>query len=130
MLGDWTNQGTITNSGQLFLGETFSSDADGAAILNHGGSVSLNGTVINAGKTLTISDSIGNLILDFGTISGGRVETSGNAMLTAAFGNYLSGVTLAQFLTITGNVSTHGTGCILMVHRSPKQSDRASIRQT
>jgi hypothetical protein len=104
IVGNWTNQGTISTNGPLFLGGNFSSDAMGT-ILNNGGSVNVNGTISNVGKTLTVTDSIGNLQLSSGTISGGRVERSGSASLTASYGSRFDNVTLAAPLLLSGNLT-------------------------
>src|SRR5262249_23647378 len=56
--------------------------SDGSKFRNPGGLTRLNGTLENAGKTLTLDDNFGILsVEDNGTIKGGTVETvGGNAL--------------------------------------------------
>ena len=88
-----------TSGGTVSLVDSFSFQGTGTfqAI---GGSVILGGTLDNTGKTLALSAATGSLQANNGTIKGGRVETSGGAVLVPAFTLTLDGVTLGSDFTV------------------------------
>ena len=96
----WSSAGTIkmTNS-TVLLGGTFTLAALGS-FGRTGGTVDLTGTLNNTGTTLALDNTTGGWELNGGTINGGTVTTSGNAVLsTSAFGADLNGpITLAGTL--------------------------------
>src|SRR5262249_54522226 len=107
----WTNQGLIDlAAGTLNLGAGFTTAGIGTIKRVVGTTVNLTGTLTNTGSTLMLDGNLGtggygswNLI---GTVIGGTVETSNDAVLQAANGT-LDGVTVGEGgrLTMPGGQS-------------------------
>jgi len=84
----------------------------GLGTFNHvGGTVTLDGTLVNTGSTLTLNATTGSWLLNAGTIRGGTVTTSGGAQLILPVGDNgtLDGVTLDTSLTISNNYTLYVT---------------------
>lgn len=91
----WDGSGFIAvTGGTLNLGGSFTPAAV-SHVTNAGGTVSLQGTLANAGRTLTLDAATGSWSLDGGSIAGGAVRAVGGSRLVGTnSGGALSGVTL------------------------------------
>ena len=96
----WDNDGTISldDGTYLTLGGTFETEDIGTINRGANTTIGLTGKWNNAGRDVDLSASIGSILLNTGTITGGRIGSSGDARLLV-FGyqgaNTLDGVTLA-----------------------------------
>jgi RHS repeat-associated protein len=121
--GGFVNQGTLsaTNAGTLNLAGTFTTASLGT-IGAGGGTLSLTGTLNNAGSTLALNGSTGSLNLAGGTINGGTVAVSAGAELVlTSSGGRLSGVTvsgpldltaISAYATVTKGLTLNGTATL------------------
>jgi len=110
LAGSWSNSGVISaNASVIDLGGTFTTA--GLGTFNHvGGTVTLDGTLINTSSTLTLNATTGSWFFD-GTIRGGTVTTTGGAQLILSNGDasYFDGVTLDTPLTIGNDAQLNVT---------------------
>lgn len=93
---NFTNTGTLSASSNGFLVLQTAISVGGLGTINKigAGSVRLTGTLNNTGNTLTLSGASQSLVLDAGgTISGGTINLTNNANISAG-GGTLSGITL------------------------------------
>mgnify|MGYP001273023856 CR=1 FL=1 len=125
--GSWSSLGSgriVQNDGTLLLGGTF--ELDTANLTRTGGTVTINGTVNNAGRHFAINNTTGSIRFNGGTINGGTMTQSGTAALVlgtnaATFANNASfvgnlaiddangKVVFASGSNFTGNASLNGT---------------------
>ena len=107
----WVNTGLVraTNGGRLELDGTFTLEGGGTFSAS-GGAVVLVGTLDNTGRTLAITAATGSLQADGGTIRGGRIETTGGALLVAQVAMTLDGVTLGS------NFSLQDGGAVMVTN--------------
>ena len=103
--GNWSNEGTIeaTNGSGLYLGGAGGTFAlNPFTIIGSNGFIYLTGTFVNSGNTLALNDTTGSLyLLEYGTISGGTVTTTGSAEVVGTNdGGTLAAVTLAGTLDL------------------------------
>ena len=92
------------------LGGTFTTA--GLGTFNHvGGTVTLDGLLINTGSTLTLNATTGSWLLNGGTIRGGTLAVTGGAQLILPFDDdgTLDGVTLDTSLTISNDYTLYVT---------------------
>ena len=108
LLGNWTNAGTINagDSSTVNLGGTFTTDDIGVISRSASSTVSITGTLENAGKTLTLNAGTGSLQMCGGIIRGGTIATADSAQLRVTHDSYglaggtLDGIVLQGELTV------------------------------
>lgn len=119
----WTTAGITFNGSTVNLGGTFTL-ADLGTFNRTGGTVNITGTLDNTNQTLVLDAVTGPWRLLGGTISGGRVTTSGsNTLIGTTSAGILNGVTLAgtldlsvvspAYVRVTGGLTLDG-GTILI----------------
>ena len=103
LAGNWTNNGTLNvASGTLNLGGNFATSGLGN-LVGTGGATRLTGTLTNAGSTLTLNNTTGNIDI-VGTVTGGTLATaSGSTSKYLSTSGTLDGVTLAGNLQVNPN---------------------------
>jgi hypothetical protein len=104
LIGAWSNNGTLVESGgNLDLEGSFTL-ANVGTLNRTNGTIYVNGTLTNTG-TLTLSAASGSWVLQGGTILGGSVTTTGGASLIVNGSGTLNGVTVNGTLDV-GNTYT------------------------
>jgi hypothetical protein len=123
----WHNDGIIkVADGTLNLGGQFTTADLRTVQRTPGGTIKITGLLQNDNAILPLNDSTGTLVLDGGTIRGGRISATGNATLTLSSGT-LDGVTLdsdftlrnSDFITVLNGLSLNST---LTLTSSPNPS--------
>jgi hypothetical protein len=111
LAGTWSNSGVISgNVTALYLGGTFTTAGLGT-FQNVGGSITLNGTLLNTNSTLTLTPTDGSWMLNGGTIRGGTVAATGGMqlILPPSDSGTLDGVTLDTSVTISNEATLYVT---------------------
>ncbi|MDQ6654726.1 MAG: PEP-CTERM sorting domain-containing protein [Verrucomicrobiota bacterium] len=103
---NWTNAGTISldETSLLILGGTFNTTGGIGTFANPaGGPVSIIGTILNTGNTITFNNDTGSWMLAGGTVSGGTLAFADGKTLFIEGGNsnLLTGVTVNGGLTLS-----------------------------
>ncbi len=101
---NWHNFGTIrVSNGSLDLGGTFTQAVLGT-LQHSGGTINITGTLDNTLGELALNDTTGAWQLAGGTITGGRITTSGRgSLITTQQGGILNGVTLDTDIDVAPN---------------------------
>jgi hypothetical protein len=107
--GTWSsNSGVISNdASSIDLGGTFTTAGLGSIVDVGGGTITLDGTLINTGSTLTLNATTGSWLLNGGTIRGGvlGVPVGAQLILPPSDSGTLDGVTLDTSFAIS-NICT------------------------
>jgi hypothetical protein len=113
--GNWSNSGVISgNVSTIGLNGTFTTASLGGFV-DPGGTVYLNGTLINTSSTLTLSPTNGTWVLNGGTIQGGTVVTTEGTQLVLPGSSsvYLDGITLDSPITVSNGAALYTDGLTL-----------------